>query len=451
LIVRDRPQPAQPSVMEKRLALISEHASPLAAIGGVDAGGQNIAVAELACGLAQLGYNVDVFTRCTSPEEAEIVYWKPRIRVIHVAAGPRQHLSKELLLPHMDEFAKNMGRFIREQAMSYRLVHAHFFMSGLVALKLKQQLKLPFVITFHALGLVRRIHQGADDGFPKERITIEKRIVQEADGVIALCPQDSVDLITLYGASPSKTTIIPNGYNPNDFFPVGQSIARQQLDLDPKTPLLLQLGRLVPRKGIATVIQALALLHQKHAIPARLLIVGGESRCPDPQLTPEIGRLQQLASDLGIEESVTFTGSRERAELRTYYSAADAFVTTPSYEPFGITPLEAMACGTPVVGSAVGGIKHTILPNRTGFLVPPNDPSALAARLAILLSYKSLRDQYSRAAIQHVRSGYTWQQVARQTADLYDLITNGRIQTGIWLGAVQYQPPTLYKSKNSYE
>ncbi|GAB4054331.1 glycosyltransferase [Spirosoma litoris] len=433
--------------MEKRLALISEHASPLAAIGGVDAGGQNIAVAELACGLAQLGYSVDVFTRSTSSSEPKIVFWKPRIRIIHIVAGPQQYFAKELLLPYMDEFAQNMGHFIQEQATPYRLVHAHFFMSGLVALKLKQQFRLPFVITFHALGLVRRMHQGADDGFPAERITLEKRIIQDADGIIALCPQDSTDLTTLYGASPSKTTIIPNGYNPADFFPVGQVIARQQLGLDPKTPLLLQLGRLVPRKGIATVIQALALLNQKQAIPAQLLIVGGDSRCADAALTPEIGRLQQLASDLGIEEQVTFTGSRTRHELRYYYSAADAFVTTPSYEPFGITPLEAMACGTPVVGSAVGGIKHTVLANKTGFLVPPNDPAALAARLAILLSSKTLRDQYSRAAIQHVQSGYTWQQVARQTSDLYDLITNGRIRTGIWLGASQNQLPTLYQPK----
>jgi D-inositol-3-phosphate glycosyltransferase len=437
--------------MKKRLALISEHASPLAAIGGVDAGGQNIAVAELALGLAQLGYSVDVFTRSTSSIEPKIIQWQPQIRVIHVVAGPRQFLPKEALLPYMNEFAQNMAHFIRQQTAPYRLVHAHFFMSGLVALKLKQQLELPFVITFHALGLVRRLHQGADDGFPSERIAIEKRIVQEADGIIALCPQDSVDLITLYGASPAKTTIIPNGYNPDDFFPVGQTVARQQLGLDPLSPLLLQLGRLVPRKGIATVIQALSLLHQKHAIPAQLLIVGGDSRCPDPSLTPEIGRLQQVASDLGVDEYVTFTGSRGRNELRTYYSAADVFVTTPSYEPFGITPLEAMACGTPVVGSSVGGIKHTVLANKTGFLVPPNDSSELASRLAILLSYKRLRDQYSGAAIQHVRSGYTWRQVARQTADLYDLVTNGRIRTGIWLGAVQYLPATLYKSENPYE
>lgn len=437
--------------MNKRLVLISEHASPLAAIGGVDAGGQNIAVAELATGLARLGYSVDVFTRWTSPSEPEMVQWQPRVRVIHVLAGPRQHLPKEVLLPYMDEFAENMIRFIRQQALSYRIVHAHFFMSGLVALKLRQQLQLPFVVTFHALGLVRRLCQGTHDGFPTERIAIEKRIVREADSLIALCPQDSTDLITLYQAEPAKMTIIPNGYNPNDFFPVDQTIARQRLNLDPEKPILLQLGRLVPRKGIDTVIQALAVLRQKHTIDAHLLIVGGESRCADPVLTPEIGRLRQLADDLDVAHQITFTGSRDRNELRDYYSAADAFVTTPWYEPFGITPLEAMACGTPVVGSAVGGIKHTVLANKTGFLVPPKDPAALAAKLAILLMQNDLRQQFSQAAIRHVQAGYTWEQVARQIADLYDLVTTGRIRSGIWLRSAHHQPPTLFKSENRYE
>ncbi|GAB4040767.1 glycosyltransferase [Spirosoma gilvum] len=437
--------------MNKRLALISEHASPLATIGGVDAGGQNIAVAELACGLARLGYSVDIFTRCTSADEPECVQWHPQIRVIHIVAGPRHYLQKEVLLPFMDEFATNMIRFIQQQAYTYRIVHAHFFMSGLVACKLKQQLRLPFVITFHALGLVRRLYQGAGDGFPEERIPIEKQIVKEADSVIALCPQDSTDLITLYGAEPARTTIIPNGYNPGDFYPIDPLVARQKLDLNPAKPTLLQLGRMVPRKGIDTVIQALALLHQKHTIDAQLLIVGGETRCADPVRTPEIGRLRQLATSLGVDQHVTFTGSRNRDELRYYYSAADAFVTTPWYEPFGITPLEAMACGTPVVGSSVGGIKHTVVANKTGFLVPPKDPQALAAKLAILLTYKSLRDQYSQAAIRHVRTGYTWAQVARQTADLYDLVASGCIRTGIWLGSSYNQFPTLARSGSSYE
>lgn len=435
--------------MNNRVLLISEHASPLVTIGGVDAGGQNIAVAELASSLAKLGYSVDIATRCTSPTEPDIVQWQPRVRVIHVPAGPRQHFPKEELLPLMDEFAENLCQFIRQQALAYRIVHAHFFMSGLVALKLKQQLRLPFVVTFHALGLVRRFCQGARDGFPTERIAVEKQVMQEADSIIALCPQDSADMISLYRADPVRTTIIPNGYNPTDFFPIDQAIARRQLQLDPQKPTLLQLGRMVPRKGVETVIQALALLHQRHAIPAQLLIVGGESRHADPVLTPEIGRLERMAADLGVADEVLFTGSRDRHELRYYYSAADVFVTTPWYEPFGITPLEAMACGTPVVGSSVGGIKHTVVAGKTGFLVPPKDPDALAAKLAVLLADQALRQQYGQAAIQHVRMGYTWEQVARQTAGLYDLVTSGRVRSGIWLRSTK--PPTLSKWGNRYE
>jgi D-inositol-3-phosphate glycosyltransferase len=432
--------------MDKRLALISEHASPIAAIGGIDAGGQNIAVAELAKELAQLGFNVDVFTRCCCPTEPEIVQWQPRIRIIHITAGARQYLPKEALLPHMDEFASNMSRFIQKQALSYSVIHAHFFMSGLVALKLKQKYHIPFVITFHALGLVRRLCQGTSDGFPVERTQIEKRIIQEADGIVALCPQDSDDLITLYGADATKITIIPNGYNPKDFFPIRQELARQTIGLNGQEPLLLQLGRMVPRKGVDNVIRALALLYQTHGITARLLIVGGDSRNPDPELTPEIGRLQQLASSLGVAHLVTFAGSRNRDELRHYYSAADVFVTTPWYEPFGITPLEAMACGTPVIGAAVGGIKHTVLLNKTGFLVQPNDPSTLAEKLAVLITNKPLRQRYSQQAIRHVKEGYTWARVAQQTADLYDMVTNGRIQTGFWLRTTDHQSSSLQVS-----
>jgi glycosyltransferase involved in cell wall biosynthesis len=418
--------------MNKRIALISEHASPLAAIGGVDAGGQNIAVAELAKELAQLGYSIDVFTRLSSPTEPDVVQWHPQIRIIHVKAGACHYLPKEVLLPHMSEFAENMALFIRQQNLSYAVIHAHFFMSGLVALTLKQELLIPVVITFHALGLVRRNSQGNNDGFPIERIAIEKRIMQEADGLIALCPQDSDDLVMYYGADPAKITVIPNGYNPTDFYPVKQNLARQAIGIDPHEPTILQLGRLVPRKGIDNVIRALAILQQQHGQSAHLLIVGGDSRVPDSNKTPEIGRLQQLAKDIDVADQVTFVGSRSRDELKQYYSASDVFVTTPWYEPFGITPLEAMACGTPVIGSAVGGIKHTVLPHKTGYLVPPNDPSALAARLALLLSNSPLRKQFGETAIRHVRAGYTWQYVAQQTADLYSLLYNGRIQTGFW-------------------
>jgi D-inositol-3-phosphate glycosyltransferase len=389
-------------------------------VGGVEAGGQNIAVAELSRQLAQMGYLVDVFTRWDNGQTPEIVHWHNNIRVIHVKAGPVSYVVKEDMLPLMDEFTQHLIWFMHNEEEPYHLVHAHFFMSGLVAANLKQSLGIPFVVTFHALGEVRKQCQGSCDRFPAERFEIEKRVIREADRIVALCPQDQEDLITLYQADPAKLTIIGNGVNPDEFYPLETDMARSLVGISPAEPVILQLGRMVPRKGVDTVVQALGVLSRVYATRARLLIVGGECDDPDPAATPEIARLQALAADAGVADRVTFTGRRGREQLRYYYSAADVFVTTPWYEPFGITPLEAMACGTPVIGASVGGIKHTVRDGKTGFLVPPNDPEALAAKLALLLSDDALRSRLGQRGRQHVLKQYTWEQVARQTADLYE-------------------------------
>lgn len=412
--------------MNLKIALLSEHASPLALVGGTDAGGQNIAVAELAQHLAQAGHCVDIFTRWDHSELAEVINWQAGVRVIHIQAGPIAPLPKEELMPHMDEFARNMIRVINEQPIAYDLVHAHFFMSGYVACQIKEQVGIPFVITFHALGQVRKQMQGSSDRFPANRCFIEKQVIEQANAVVALCPQDHDDLVRLYGANPDRLATIPNGFNPNQFYPVDKQLARLMIGQDTSEPVILQLGRLVPRKGVDNVIRALGHLKRHYRMVARLLIVGGDSEVPSIDITPEIGRLQLLAHDEGVAEWVTFTGCRKREELRYYYSAADVFVTTPWYEPFGITPLEAMACGTPVVGAAVGGIKSTVLDNETGFLVSPNRPDALAAKLAVLLHSRKLRTLLGEEAVRHVQENYTWQHVAQQTCALYEQILAGK-------------------------
>lgn len=408
-------------VAKQKIALISEHASPLAALGGVDAGGQNIAVGELAQHLANIGYEVDVFTRWDDKRLPEVIAWRSGVRIIHVKAGPVTYMPKEELLPHMAEFTKNMRSFFSQQESPYKLVHAHFFMSALVAADLKKSLGIPYIITFHALGKVRQLHQGESDRFPKERIGIEKRVIDEADQIVALCPQDRDDLITLYQADPEKITIIPNGYNVNDFYPIDKLLARMVLGLDPKERIILQLGRLVPRKGVDNVIRALGELKRNHHLHARLLVVGGESDIPDPTVTPELGRLQALAQKETVADLVTFVGRRGRDTLRYYYSAADVFVTTPWYEPFGITPLEAMACGTPVVGSNVGGIKYTVQDGQNGFLVPPKDAKTLAGRLAELLKSRKLLTYFSENGLRRVNE-FTWGAVANQTATMYEKV-----------------------------
>ena len=406
--------------MSLRIAMISEHASPLAGLGGVDGGGQNVYVAQVARHLARRGHRVEVFTRRDNPALPPILQWLDGVRIVHVPAGPPQWLPKEQLLPFMGEFTSYTLRHARRAG--YDLVHAHFFMSALVAAEWKRVLGLPFVVTFHALGRVRRLHQGGSDTFPEERLVIEDRAVAEADRIIAECPQDRDDLLQLYDADPDRIRVIPCGFDPEEFGPGDKEQARAQLGLPLEERIVLQLGRMVPRKGIDNVIRAVARLRHAHNLRTRLLIVGGESREPDPAVTPEIGRLRSLAESEGVTDLVTFIGSRGRAELRAFYNAADVFVTTPWYEPFGITPVESMACGTPVIGSAVGGIKTTVRDGVTGYLVPPKDPAALADRLAHLFRRPALLREFGRQAIHRARTLYTWQRVSSAIEALYTSI-----------------------------
>jgi histidinol-phosphate phosphatase family protein len=403
--------------MTMRIAMISEHASPLAGLGGADGGGQNVYVAQVARHLARCGHRVEVLTRRDDPELPTVMEWLDGVRIIHVPAGPPQHRPKEELLPFMEEFAFHALRHARR--VGYDLVHAHFFMSALVATELKRVLGLPFVVTFHALGRVRRLHQGGADTFPEERLAIEDRAIALADCVIAECPQDKDDLLQLYNADPERIRVIPCGFDPEEFGPSDKLRARAALGLAPEEWIILQLGRMVPRKGVDNVIRAVAALRRHHELHSHLLVVGGESREPDPAVTPEIGRLRDIARAEGVADRVSFTGCRGRSELRTFYTAADVFVTTPWYEPFGITPVEAMACGTPVIGSAVGGIQTTVRDGVTGYLVPPKDPTALADRLAHLLRHPALLQEFSRQSVRRARALFTWQRVSAALESLY--------------------------------
>jgi D-inositol-3-phosphate glycosyltransferase len=408
--------------MNKRIALVSEHASPLAAIGGADTGGQNIAVAELAQHLAAIGYQIDVFTRWDDQHVPKVINWRSGIRIIHVEAGPLTFIPKEKLLPHMTAFTRDMLRFIKAENNPYKLIHAHFYMSALVAADIKRQIGIPFIVTLHALAKVRRSHQGKNDWFPDEGFAVEERVLADADQIVALCPQDRDDLVNLYQADPSRITIIPNGFRSDEIYPVDKLFARMALNLEPKEKIILQLGRLVPRKGIDNVIRALAHMRREHNFEARLLVVGGESEEPDPKITPEIGRLQKLAQAEGVGDLVTFVGRRSRNMLHYYYSAVDVFTTTPWYEPFGITPLEAMACGTPVIGSNVGGIKSTIVDGKTGFLVPPNNPAILSQRIIELLSSNTLMTYFKENAVRHVNENFTWMKATHLTANMYERV-----------------------------
>jgi len=402
----------------KRIALISEHASPLAVLGGTDSGGQNIYVGQVAKHLALLGYKVDVFTRKDSESLPETVPYEDGVRVINITAGPAAYIRKEDMLPYMYEFADHVAEFIRFHG-TYDIIHANFWMSGLVAVLIKRQFNIPFVITFHALGRVRRFYQKEADEFPDIRLDIEDLIISHADRIIAECVQDKDDLCTHYNTPEGKIAIIPCGYDPQELWPIKKAAARAVLGFAGEQKIVLQLGRMVPRKGIDTAVRGFSRFLQRHEGDVTLVIVGGASEIPDPVLTPEIGRLQNIAREEGITEHVVFRGRAGRSDLKYYYSAADVFVTTPWYEPFGITPLEAMACGAPVIGSRVGGIKSSVVDGETGYLIPPRNPVHLADRLRYLYAHPDVLQTMSCRSVKRVRENFTWEIVTKAVAALY--------------------------------
>jgi D-inositol-3-phosphate glycosyltransferase len=428
--------------MKKKIAFISEHASPLATLGGVDSGGQNVYVGELARHLTSLEYQVDIFTRWDNERLPQVIAWTTDVRVVHVKAGPCAVIEKEQLLPFMDEFTENMIQFIQHEKIAYHLIHANFFMSGLVASNLKRILNLPFVITFHALGHVRKIYQKDNDRFPAERLEIEERLVRDADFVIAECPQDKADLLQYYSADEKKISVIPCGFNTQEFYPIDKQLARMLLQIDGAENIILQLGRMVPRKGVDNVIRALARL-KKTDLSVKLLIVGGETDEPDPSMNPELQRLQQIADEENVSDLIIFAGRKKRDILKYYYSAADIFITTPWYEPFGITPLEAMACGTAVIGSNVGGIKFTVADGKTGFLVRPEDPDALAGKIYELLSDSATLETIKANAVRRANLHFTWNKVAKLTSTLYEKV--------IHRGQQHFQQHAMQYIENSFD
>lgn len=421
-----------------KIAIVSEHASPIAQAGGVDSGGQNIYVAQVARQLAGLGHQVDVFTRLDNPYLPDEMEWERGVRIVHVPAGPARQLPKEDLLPYMADFSAWMAHYVGQRDELYDLIHANFFMSAMASLPVARQAGIPLAVTFHALGRVRRRHQAQADRFPDSRFDIEDDIVRRADRIIAECPQDRSDLIDLYGADPQRIDMVPCGYDCEEMRPLDQGALRAALGWDPHAFYLLQLGRMVPRKGVDNVIAALARLRKRYGVDARLCVVGGDTPAASGLDTPELTRLRAVAKAEGVLDCVEFAGRKGRNLLRRYYGAADVFVTTPWYEPFGITPVEAMACARPVIGSDTGGIRYTVVDGETGFLVPPKDPEALAARLALLAGNPALARRMGAAGARRAERLFTWERVGSELERVFDeLIQQSNVPVSVpaWSGS----------------
>ena len=399
-----------------RIALVSEHANPLAAVGGVDAGGQNVHVAALAGGLARQGHDVTVYSRRDDPDTPTVVPGPEGYRVEHVPAGPPRAVPKDDLLQHMPAFAEHLAA--RWSDWRPDLVHAHFWMSGLASVDAAARFGMPVVQTFHALGTVKKRHQGDRDTSPEMRIPLERRLVRSVDHVISTC-SDEVEELTAMGMPHGRATVIPCGVDTDVFRPT--PVVR------PATapPRLLVIGRIVERKGVGNVIEALSEL------PGVLLTVAGGPARARLDDDPEVSRLRDLAVRLGVDGRVDFVGSVGRAEVPPLMCAADVVVCVPWYEPFGIVPVEAMACGRPVVGTAVGGLLDTVVPEETGELVPPRRPDLLAPVLRDLLADAERRDRYGTAGRRRAVGTYQWTQVVEATVQVYESVLAPSVESGV--------------------
>jgi len=390
-----------------RIAMVSEHASPLADPGGPDSGGQNVHVGELSRALAAAGHEVTVLTRRDDPGAPEIVPLQAGVTVRHVTAGPERPIPKDEIVGHIPELARGIEASWRAEPPD--VVHAHFWMSGLAAATALRGLDIPLVQTFHALGSVKRRHQGAADTSPSGRIPTERLLARRADRILATCEDELSELIRM-GAPRGRVSIVPCGVDTEEFSPYGPAMPRGA------RPRLVSIGRLVRRKGVDELVAALARVPS-----AELLIAGGQ----DGDL--DTARLRALATRCGVSDRVRMLGAVPREQVPPLLRSADAVVCAPWYEPFGIVALEAMACERAVVATEVGGLQDTVVHGVTGLHVPPRRPDALAAALRDVLSGPMLPAAFGVAGRARVLARYTWAHVAAATERVYEMVLDERV------------------------
>ncbi|MBI4328530.1 MAG: glycosyltransferase [Chloroflexi bacterium] len=393
-----------------RLAFLTVHSCPLGRLGERDAGGMSVYVLSLGRELHAAGYCIDIFTR-EHPgwdEEGRTVEASEGVRVIHLPASPAEG-EKEDIYPHLPEFAEHLQRFAESNRLDYALVHSHYWLSGLVGVALQEKWRVPHVASFHTLAEVKlRALVGAKED--PRRSPSERAVMLAADRIVAFTSHERERMAQLYQVPPEKIAVVPAGVSLREFYPLDKGEARWRLGLPAEAQVLLFAGRVEPLKGVDLLLQAVALLEDRERV--RVLIVGGDQR------TGELARLAGLAETLGLKEAVSFPGSVPHEEMVWYYNAADIVVVPSYYESFGLVAAEALACGTPVVASKVGGLPTVVRDGVAGYLVDQRCPEAFLEPLDLLLGNEALRRSLGAAARASVER-LDWSLVAERLLALY--------------------------------
>lgn len=406
----------------RRVASISVHTSPLATLGGKDAGGMNVYVRELSCHTARLGLPVDVFTRRTDPNAPETVPICPGVNLVNITAGPAAPLDKNQLFDHLPEFAEEMALYSLRQGVRYNVVHAHYWLSGWVAHLLKRYWDTPFVQMFHTTAHMKNAVSPLAQHETALRARIEARLTGLADSLIAANPDERADLIWRQRTPASKICTIPPGVDTDLFTPRDRETCRTLLGLPHEAPIALFVGRVDPIKGIDTLLCTAAFLNAA-GTDATILFVGGDL---DAAGNPT-GPLQDVVDEarrLGVAHRFRFVGSQPQERLPLYYGASDVVVVPSRYESFGLVAVEAMACGRPTVASRAGGLTFTVEDGTTGYLAPVGDAGQFADHLARILTDPALRDRLGANAHESAQR-FAWTSVAESVLHVYEQLSTG--------------------------
>jgi D-inositol-3-phosphate glycosyltransferase len=406
----------------QRVAMLSVHTSPLAALGGKKTGGMNVYVRDFSRELALQDIEVDVFTRIDDPALSPIqIDMQSGYRVINLQAGPLRPLSTDRIRDHLDEFTRRVLYFARQEGRIYDLLHSHYWLSGLVGIELRRQWRnIPLVHMYHTLGPMKNyIAQHPSEFASKERLAGEHYVAHHADCLIAATPPEQQQLMDFYRISPVKVSVIPPGVDVVRFQPIPQADAKATIGLTPTCRMILFVGRIEPLKGIDTLLRAVSILRDcrpQVMQDVHVAIIGGDPHAAE--LDHEMARLQAIHRSLDLHHLVTFLGARDQEILPQYYAASDMVVIPSHYESFGMVGLEAMAMGIPVIASSVGGLTHLVQDGVNGYLVPSRVPEALASRILHLLSDEPHRQQLGRQAHTYAQA-FSWPRIVEQMLAVY--------------------------------
>lgn len=419
----------QNKISQPAIALICDHADPMAKVGDEEACGICIYARKVGETLAELGWKVDLFTRKVRVTDQVVTHIRQdcHCRLIRLTAGPVKFVPREDLFHYMPDFIDAFRQFQNENKQEYFLIHTNYWLAGWVGWQLKQEnSNLQWIHTYHSLGITKA-HYHSDGHFDEKlniRLEIEKLILENADRVVATSKFEEQELKNFVSSS-GRIEVIPCGTDTSNFHPISQKEARAKLanigDSDltfqPNDKLVLYVGRFDRRKGIETLVRACSKLTVCGDVDLRLLIVGGSN--PTRKDGKERRRIEKIVEDVGLSEKTVFPGLVEHRELSLYYSSADVCVVPSDYEPFGLVSLEAMACGTPVIASAVGGLKDTVISESNGLLVPPKDINAFSEAIGKVLRDSQFARYLGENGIRHVQEYFDWTRIASKLELLY--------------------------------